>query len=251
MALSSATPVKVIRHCLTCNNQALGHLRNLRNVAMRNSMFKKYFEVLEELSNDRFVMCEVCMKHLEKVFTMKTVLKKNLADNKLIQERRNRMILHSVSPLVKKFVQNRLTPVKPRKSAKQLFKTNTEKECPLETVSLEASAKQNVTSDHLYSAAIKTTSQAEHTYAAKNLSEKSPGNLNPYHSHRKNVLCQLLISKESKELFKQTVDNMSQGIISAEEMLEAILNIPLVFEKLWKIVFLKISVEVDQSCSLK
>lgn len=118
------TPVKVVRHCLTCDSQAQGHLRNLRNVAMRNIMFKEYFSVLEcdiqELSNDRFVMCEVCMKNLEKVYTMKTVLKKNLADNKLIQERRKRMIVHSVSPAVKKFVQNRLTPIKPRKSMKQL-----------------------------------------------------------------------------------------------------------------------------------
>ncbi|XP_052809628.1 uncharacterized protein LOC128238094 [Mya arenaria] len=248
-------PVKVVRHCLTCNSQAQGHLRNLRNVAMRNIMFKEHFEVLEcdlqELSNDRFVMCEACMKNLEKVFTIKTVLKKNLADNKLIQERRKRMILHSVSPVVKKFVRNRLTPVKPRKSVKQMLKINTEKECPLETVSLEAPSEQNATSDHLYSAPINTTSQAEHTYAANNLRDKSPGNLNPYHSHKKNVLCPLLISKGSKELLEQAVNNMSQGIISAEEMLEAIVSIPLVFERLWQIIVLKISVEMDQICSLK
>jgi hypothetical protein len=161
------------------------------------------------------------------------------------------MILHSVSPAVKKFVQNRLTPVKPRKSVKQLFKINTEKECPLEPVSLEAPSEHSVTSDHLYSAPINTTNQAEHTYAAKNLRDKSPGNLNPYYSHKKNVLCPLLISEGSKELLKQAVNKMSHDIISAEEMLEAIINIPLVFEKLWQIILLKISVEMDQICSLK
>ncbi|XP_060599721.1 uncharacterized protein LOC132753283 isoform X2 [Ruditapes philippinarum] len=256
MASSSAkcTPVKVVRHCLTCNSQAQGHLRNLRNVAMRNIMFKKYFEVLDlecdlqELSNDKFVICEVCIKHLEKVFTMKNVLKENLADN---TERKKRMIVHSVSPLVKKFVKNRLTPVKPRKSVKQLFKINTGKEYPLETVSFKAPAEKIVTSDHLYSTPVYNNSQAEHTYAAKSLSNKSPDNLNFYHSHKKNVLCPLLISKESEELLKQTVDNMSRGIISAEEMLEAIVNIPLVFEKLWQVILLKISVEMDQLCSLR
>jgi hypothetical protein len=106
-----------------------------------------------------------------------------------------------------------------------------------------------VTSDHLYSTPVYNTSQAEHTYAAKSLSDKSPDNLNFYYSHKKNVLCPLLRSKESEELLKQTVDNMSQGIISAEEMLEAIVNIPLVFEKLWQVILLKISVEMDQLCS--
>lgn len=108
-----------------------------------------------------------------------------------------------------------------------------------------------MTSDHLYSAPINTTNQAEHTYAAKNLRDKSPGNLNPYYSHKKNVLCPLLISEGSKELLKQAVSKMSHDIISAEEMLEAIINIPLVFEKLWQIILLKISVEMDQICSLK
>ncbi|KAH3748664.1 hypothetical protein DPMN_183112 [Dreissena polymorpha] len=252
---SASTPVKVVRHCFTCNSQTKGRLRNINNVAMRNISFKSHFEVLgcdlEEVNTSKFVMCESCLKTLDKVSSMKSVLKTNLNDCKSVHERQKRMILHSISPTVKRFVQNRLTPIKPRKSVKQLFSANhpeSDKECYRKTSTLKLDLP--IPPDHLYSAAPTTTSHAEHTYSVKELKDKpnSEENVSVYFLHKKKLLSPLPITQEAKEILQETTENMINGKTSAEEMLAAIVEIPVILERLWQIILMKLSFEMDQLC---
>ncbi|KAH3751481.1 hypothetical protein DPMN_186040 [Dreissena polymorpha] len=206
---SASTPVKVVRHCFTCSSQTQGRLRKINNVARRNITFKTDFEVwscdLDEVSTSNIVMCESCMKTFDKVSSMKSVLKKKLKDCKSVQDRQKRMILHSISPGVKRFAQNRLSPIKPRKSVKQLFSANhpnteSEKECNVKTSTPNLDLPIPPEYDHVYSAAPNTTSHAEHTYSVKEPKDKpkSDENVTVYFLHKKKLCSPLPITQEGK-----------------------------------------------------
>ena len=72
VAMETATPVKSVRACLTCNRSSQGHLKNLRNVAMRSILLKKQFECLgcniEDLvkvGHKNLLVCDTCLKILD------------------------------------------------------------------------------------------------------------------------------------------------------------------------------------------
>jgi len=92
------TPVKVIRGCITCNSLCEGHLRNVRNVAMRNLLLKKHFELLDcnfdNITPEKLSICNKCIKTLDTVYQMKDNLKKILEERQKFQERK-KLITHT------------------------------------------------------------------------------------------------------------------------------------------------------------
>ncbi|KAH3884322.1 hypothetical protein DPMN_008301 [Dreissena polymorpha] len=95
-----------------------------------------------------------------------------------------------------------------------------------------------------------TFSHAEHTYSVKELKDipNSEENVSVYFLHKKKLLSPLPITQEAKEILQGTTENMIKGKTSAEEMLAAIVEILVIFERLWQIILMKLSFKMDQLC---
>lgn len=263
--MATSTPVKAVRACLTCNRSSQGHLKNLKNVAMRSIIFRQHFEILNlnideliKMENDKFLICDTCLKTLDKVSEMRSALKKNIIQHKKHQERYKRLILHSVSPVVKKF-KDKVFPVKSRRSSKALFKFSSP-EKSVEIRSIEQNVELPVaadtddtchTSDQMYHAysvlpAKQNSVHSEHSYISTgNTTElDKTDSVGLYQHHKTKILMPIKFRKEDEENVLSVIKQTSDGGI--DDVLKTMLAIPSVHERLWQLILLKVSMEVDQ-----
>jgi len=87
--MATATPIKAVRACLTCDRSSQGHLKNLRNVATRSILFKQHTDILNinndeliKMENEKLLICDPCLNILVNISEMMSTLKKNISNIK-------------------------------------------------------------------------------------------------------------------------------------------------------------------------
>jgi len=263
--MATATPVKAVRSCLTCDCSSHGHLKNLRNVAMRSIVFKQHADILNinndeliSMENDKMLICDTCLKTLDKISEMRSTLKKNMIQHQKCQERYKRLILHSVSPVVKKF-KDKVLPVKSRKSSKALFNflspdKSADSRSSVQNVISQEASDIDETSDHTYiytELPAKKKPHSEHSYVstANTAEQEKNDSVGIYQHHKTKMLMPTEISKDDEEIVLCVIRQTADGTI--DDMLKKLLTIPSVFERLWQLILLNVSMDIDQICGTK
>ncbi|XP_052245660.1 uncharacterized protein LOC127854638 [Dreissena polymorpha] len=252
--METATPVKSVRACLTCNRSSQGHLKNLRNVAMRSILLKKQFECLgcniEDLVkvvHENLLVCDTCLKILDKLSEMKLNLQMNMKELKKSEDRTKRLIMHSVSPVVKKF-KDTTVPVKSRKSSRALFKMPSPS--PSRCIDSVISPKSG-SIDHSYSGIpSKTKTQSlDHLYSTT-VNQNVDLN-NPYSFHKKKILMPPEITVNEKKSVITIFEQSSKDTVSVNTVLEKLLDLPSVNERLYLCLLQRLSGELNRICGTK
>jgi len=80
--MATATPIKAVRACLTCDRSSRGHLKNLLKVAMRSILFKQHSGILNinnneliKMENDKLLICDTCLNILVNISEMRSTRK--------------------------------------------------------------------------------------------------------------------------------------------------------------------------------
>ncbi|XP_052212061.1 uncharacterized protein LOC127831111 [Dreissena polymorpha] len=252
--METATPVKSVRACLTCNRSSQGHLKNLRNVAMRSILLKKQFECLgcniEDLvkvGHENLLVCDTCLKILDKLSEMKLNLQMNMKELKKSEDRTKRLIMHSVSPVVKKF-KDTTVPVKSRKSSRAFFKMPSPS--PSRCIDSVISPKSG-SIDHSYSGIpSKTKTQSlDHLYSTT-VNQNVDLN-NPYSFHKKKILMPPEITVNEKKSVITIFEQSSKDTVSVNTVLEKLLDLPSVNERLYLCLLQRLSGELNRICGTK
>lgn len=241
------TPVKRIHSCWTCNKSPTGHVRPLKNVAVK-AIYTSLLEILNisagEPSIESLYMCDTCLKTIEKVSAMKKIFEENLQQKSecLDQERAKRLIVHSTSTTMKKMKDAGKASASCSatlvKSKKQLFDNHGEEHA--EPSSLLLLNDQNCLDavvlgiglgDHSY------TSQSTELPVAEIYTERKQKMLNTKHA---------VLKKTEHEKIQ---DSLDKGEV--ENVLQSLLSIHDVKDRLWQLMLLDVSSELECVASTK
>lgn len=226
--MNAATPVKRVKSCIVCSKSTSGHVRLMKNVALK-SIFVDILSVLNVSfpSIDNIYICDSCITIITKTKELKEKCKANLTTNSLQQERQKRIIVHSVSPKVK-----RISSLCTRKCGKKLF------------ISTEFNKhdKENQQGAQEVS---------EHNYAGQ---PKLNANELYVKHHPLSIQCPTTTSPitdpitDSNNPMIKVKEIISSGVITLRDFVERVLMISDVREAFWSKFVMDLNHEIDRMC---
>ncbi|XP_062588335.1 uncharacterized protein LOC134250012 [Saccostrea cucullata] len=220
--MNFATPVKQVKSCIVCSKSTSGHVRLMKNIALK-SIYVDILSVLDVKfpSLDNIYICDTCLTIITKARELREKCKMNLANLSLHQNRQKRVIVHSVSPKVKRVTSLNTTT---RKCGKKLFTSYPES---------DNENKENL------------KEFSEHSYAGQpklNVEEL-------YVKHHPLTLkCPITDVTNSNNPMNKVMEIISSGITSLRDFVDKVLLIPGVREAFWSKFVMDLNHEIDRMC---